>query len=51
MTIVYERYGSQDTPTEWIVKDIVSDLKVHGDFWKRWNDVDHLERERERESE
>jgi hypothetical protein len=65
MTIVHDRYGSQDTPTTWIVKDITSDLKAHGVFWKRWNAVDHLftthadlsqyyrerERERERESE
>jgi len=28
MTIVHERYGSQDTPSEWNLKDMVSDLEA-----------------------
>jgi len=44
MGIVDEKYGpgSQDTPSEWIVADIVHDLEDNIDFWTRWNHVDHL---------
>ena len=44
MGIVDEKYGpgSQDTPSEWNVADIVHALEDNIDFWTRWNHVDHL---------
>ena len=42
MLMVGEKYGPLSDPSTWIVNDIVLGLETKGDFWTRWNHIDHL---------
>lgn len=41
-SVVEKLYGQKATKTQWVVKDITTELYKDAAFWERWNHLDHL---------